>query len=107
MSRAPSKEYLKAHKALLDLWGCIDSMGRRKELESLLDEVNACDKRLRRRDPSLSTYQVNELTGLMSIDEIRRNQQSRTGGGTTVMEFDEEIYGEVLVRFISSRANMN
>ena len=86
MFRPPTKHYLKAHKALLDLWECIDSMKRKQELECLLNEVNACDKLMRKKDPSLLMYQVNELTELMSMDEIRRKQQRnviKSEGGNT------------------------
>lgn len=104
MARPPTKNYLKAHKALLDLWECIDSMERKNELECLLDEVNACDKRMRRKNPSLLTYQVNELTELMSMNEIQRKRQGyvvRSGGGNNITDkpFDEEIYGPLLVTF--------
>ena len=102
MPRQPSTHYLKAHKALLDFWECVDSLDRKLEMESLLDEINACDKWMRKKDPSLSTYQVNELTELMSMNEIRRNQQGnivRSGGGNTSMDqpFAVETYGPLLV----------
>ena len=94
MSRAPSKQYLKAHQALLDLWECVDFMERRQELESLLDEVNACDKRMRWKDPSLAAYQAKELTnGLMPMDEIRGRQQRSETNAAVDRQFAEGIYG--------------
>ena|SRR5579859_6099040 len=104
MAQPLTKNYLKAHKALLDLWECIDFMERKNELECLLDEVNTCDKRMRRKDPSLLTYQVNKLTELMSMNEIWRKQQGdvvRSGGSKVTMDnpFDKETYGPLLVTF--------
>jgi len=69
----PSDGFKKAHDALIKAWECLDQVKSVMEFKRLLDEVATFENGLRKKHPSLSTYQT-ELYDDLDDDQIMLGQ---------------------------------